>query len=61
MNSILKYGVSTWWWKSPFTNADTEFYFQKIKSLGFDAVELPYIIECVEIALGIGAKSTTKR
>lgn len=100
----LKYGVSTWLWKSPFTNADAEFYFQKIKSLGFDAIELPiedpvdidasfiksllkkhelsavvcgafssgrdlasespdlrenslqYILDCVEIARGIGAK-----
>lgn len=30
MNLILKFGISTWLWKSSFTNADTEFYFQKI-------------------------------
>lgn len=36
----IKYGVSTWLWTSPFTTETIEL-FPKIKSMGFDAVEIP--------------------
>lgn len=36
----LKYGVSAWLWTSPFTT-ETVSLFPKIKSLGYDAVEIP--------------------
>jgi D-psicose/D-tagatose/L-ribulose 3-epimerase len=36
----IKFGVSTWLWTSPFTT-ETVALFTKIKSMGFDAVEIP--------------------
>jgi D-psicose/D-tagatose/L-ribulose 3-epimerase len=36
----IKLGVSTWLWTSPFTT-ETTALFPKIKSFGFDAVEIP--------------------
>ena len=36
----VKYGVSTWLWTSPFTT-ETVALFSKIKSMGYDAVEIP--------------------
>jgi D-psicose/D-tagatose/L-ribulose 3-epimerase len=35
-----KFGVSTWLWTSPFTT-DTVSLFPKLKSMGYDAVEIP--------------------
>ncbi|HEX6224664.1 MAG TPA: sugar phosphate isomerase/epimerase [Chryseolinea sp.] len=40
MNPNIKFAVSTWLWTSPFTT-DTVSLFPKIKSMGFDAVEIP--------------------
>ena len=40
MTSKLKYGVSTWLWQSPFTTESISL-FPKIKSMGFDVVEIP--------------------
>lgn len=40
MSLDLKFGVSTWLWTSPFTTETVEL-FPKIKSIGFDAVEIP--------------------
>jgi D-psicose/D-tagatose/L-ribulose 3-epimerase len=40
MSLNVKYGVSTWLWTSPFTT-ETVDLFPKIKSMGFDAVEIP--------------------
>ena len=36
----VKFGVSTWVWTSPF-NTDSVSLFPKIKSMGFDVVEIP--------------------
>lgn len=36
----IKFGVSTWVWTSPF-NTDSVSLFPKIKSMGFDVVEIP--------------------
>ena len=36
----LQYGVSTWLWQSPFSTASISL-FPKIKSMGFDIVEIP--------------------
>jgi len=36
----IKLGVSTWLWTSPFTT-DSISFFSKIKSMGYDAVEIP--------------------
>jgi D-psicose/D-tagatose/L-ribulose 3-epimerase len=36
----VKFGVSTWLWTSPFTT-ETISLFPKIKSMGYDAVEIP--------------------
>lgn len=36
----VKFGVSTWLWTSPFTT-ETIALFPKIKSMGYDAVEIP--------------------
>jgi len=36
----VKFGVSTWLWTSPFTTETVEL-FPKIKSMGYDAVEIP--------------------
>ena len=40
MKNKLKYGVSTWLWQSPFTTESISL-FPKIKSMGFDVVEIP--------------------
>lgn len=40
MSNARKFGVSTWLWTSPFTT-ETISLFPKIKSMGFDAVEIP--------------------
>jgi D-psicose/D-tagatose/L-ribulose 3-epimerase len=40
MGSNKKIGVSTWLWTSPFTSETVEL-FPKIKSMGYDAVEIP--------------------
>ena len=40
MSLNVKFGVSTWLWTSPFTTGTTEL-FTKIKSMGYDAVEIP--------------------
>lgn len=40
MSTNIKFGVSTWLWTSPFTTKTIEL-FPKIKSFGFDAVEIP--------------------
>ena len=40
MAAQLQYGVSTWLWESPFTTNSIAL-FPKIKSMGFDVVEIP--------------------
>jgi D-psicose/D-tagatose/L-ribulose 3-epimerase len=40
MSLDVKFGVSTWLWTSPF-NKETVNLFPKIKSFGYDAVEIP--------------------
>ncbi|MBK5278974.1 MAG: sugar phosphate isomerase/epimerase [Bacteroidia bacterium] len=40
MSTKVKFGVSTWLWTSPFTTETIEL-FPKIKSMGYDAVEIP--------------------
>ena len=40
MSLNAKFGVSTWLWTSPFTT-ETVDLFPKIKSMGYDAVEIP--------------------
>ncbi len=40
MSLNIKLGVSTWLWTSPFTT-ETISLFPKIKSMGYDAVEIP--------------------
>ena len=40
MGLNVKFAVSTWLWTSPFTT-DTVSLFPKIKSMGYDAVEIP--------------------
>jgi D-psicose/D-tagatose/L-ribulose 3-epimerase len=36
----VKFGASTWLWTSPFSTASIPGLFQKIKEMGFDAVEI---------------------
>ncbi|MBP9924439.1 MAG: sugar phosphate isomerase/epimerase [Cyclobacteriaceae bacterium] len=40
MSLNIKFGVSTWLWTSPF-NTETVALFPKIKSMGYDVVEIP--------------------
>jgi len=40
MSLNVKFGVSTWLWTSPFTT-ETVALFPKIKSMGYDVVEIP--------------------
>lgn len=40
MSLDVTFGVTTWLWTSPF-NAETSNLFPKIKSMGYDAVEIP--------------------
>ncbi len=37
----IQFGVNTWCWVSPFTTSEADALFPKIKSMGFDLVELP--------------------
>lgn len=52
----VKFGVSTWLWASPF-NSDTLRLFPKIKSYGYDAVEIPVedpsLIDINEVKLAL--------
>lgn len=49
----LTFGVSTWLWLSPFTSKDASSLFSKIRSMGFDMVEIavedPALIDTVKI------------
>jgi D-psicose/D-tagatose/L-ribulose 3-epimerase len=47
----MKFGASTWLWTSPFTTETIEL-FSKIKSMGFDVVEIP-----IEDTEGIDTKT----
>lgn len=40
LTSQISFGVSTWLWASPFTTETTSL-FPKIRSMGYDAVEIP--------------------
>ena len=40
LKSQISFGVSTWLWASPFTT-ETTALFPKIRSMGYDAVEIP--------------------
>ena len=53
MSTKIKIGVSTWLWASPFTT-DTIELFPKIKSMGFDAVEIP--VEYPDLIDGLDVK-----
>lgn len=52
----VKFGVSTWLWTSPF-NSDTLQFFPKIKSYGYDAVEIPVedpsLIDITEVKIAL--------
>jgi D-psicose/D-tagatose/L-ribulose 3-epimerase len=54
----VKFGVSTWLWTSPFTTETVEL-FPKIKSMGYDAVEIP--VEYPEKIDGNKVKAALKR
>lgn len=54
MNEKINFGVSTWLWTSPFNN-DAINLFPKIRSMGFDAVEIP-----IEYPKMIDAKKVKK-
>jgi len=54
----IKFGVSTWLWTSPFTT-DTVALFPKIRSMGFDAVEIP--VEYPEMIDGKKVKEALQR
>lgn len=49
----LTFGVSTWLWLSPFSTKDASSLFAKIRSMGFDMVEIavedPALIDTVKI------------
>jgi D-psicose/D-tagatose/L-ribulose 3-epimerase len=49
----MKFGVSTWLWTSPFTT-DTVSLFPKIKSMGYDVVEIP--VEYPDLIDGLKVK-----
>jgi D-psicose/D-tagatose/L-ribulose 3-epimerase len=53
----IKIGVSTWLWTSPFTT-DTISLFPKIKSMGFDVVEIP--VEYPDLIDGLDVKHALK-
>ena len=53
MSGRIKFGVSTWLWTSPFTT-DTLALFPKIKSMGYDAVEIP--VEYPDLIDGLKVK-----
>jgi D-psicose/D-tagatose/L-ribulose 3-epimerase len=50
---MITFGVSTWLWTSPFTT-ETTALFPKIRSMGFDAVEIP--VEYPELIDGAKVK-----
>ena len=53
MSLHVKFGVSTWLWTSPFTT-DTIALFPKIKSMGYDVVEIP--VEYPDMIEGLKVK-----
>lgn len=57
MSTQIKIGVSTWLWTSPFTT-DTVSLFPKIKSMGFDVVEIP--VEYPDLIDGLAVKHALK-
>lgn len=57
MSAQIKIGVSTWLWTSPFTT-DTVSLFPKIKSMGFDVVEIP--VEYPDLIDGLAVKHALK-
>lgn len=57
MSLTVKYGVSTWLWTSPFTT-DSIALFPKIKSMGYDVVEIP--VEYPDMIEGIKVKQALK-
>lgn len=57
MNTPISIGVSTWLWASPFTT-DTVSLFPKIKSMGFDVVEIP--VEYPDLIDGLKVKQALK-
>lgn len=58
MSLNVKFGVSTWLWASPFTTETVEL-FPKIKSMGYDAVEIP--VEYPEKIFGEKVKEALQR
>lgn len=57
MSERIKIGVSTWLWTSPFTT-DSIALFPKIKSMGFDVVEIP--VEYPDLIDGLQVKHALK-
>lgn len=57
MNDRIKFGVSTWLWTSPFTT-DSVSLFPKIRSMGFDVVEIP--VEYPDMIDGLKVKHALK-
>ncbi len=57
VNDRIKIGVSTWLWTSPFTT-DSIALFPKIKSMGYDVVEIP--VEYPDLIDGIRVKHALK-
>lgn len=57
MNDRIKFGVSTWLWTSPFTT-DSVSLFPKIRSMGFDVVEIP--VEYPDLIDGLKVKHALK-
>lgn len=55
--SDVKLGVSTWLWTSPFTS-DSVALFPKIKSMGYDVVEIP--VEYPDLIDGLVVKRALK-
>ena len=53
MSQGIKFAVSTWLWTSPFTT-DTTALFPKIRSMGYDAVEIP--VEYPDLIDGLKVK-----
>ncbi len=54
----MRFGVSTWLWTSPFTTETIEL-FPKIKSMGYDAVEIP--VEYPELIDGKKVKTALQQ
>lgn len=57
MTERVKFGVSTWLWTSPFTT-DTVALFPKIRSMGYDVVEIP--VEYPDLIDGLKVKHALK-